>query len=390
MKKVLFYNGQLFMGGIEKVAISYLQGLSKEKDLEVTLVLKENNLERDVFLQDVPKNIKIEFIKPEKMIKFRNKAYNKRKNLFWKILYLFMLNYERRYMKNWLKDYFKNNKIDVTIDFDMSLGKYLDVVSSKKIGWIHFSLIGKKEKKGKAKRYQKRLKKYDKIVAICDEMKEEAKILFDVPTEKLKRLYNPFDVEKVQREALDFSEISEEDKKYLEKDYMVAVSRLVKVKGREDLIDIYYELKKKGVNDKLYILGDGKEKENLQNKIDELGLQENVFLLGQRKNPYPWMKKAKVFLHTSYGEGLPTVFLESMISGTPVIAYDCPTGPKDILGKNEYGILVKTGDKEGFTEEVIKFLENFDKKDKYIDKFFKEKISEFSLETIIKELKEIL
>lgn len=390
MKKVLFYNGQLFMGGIEKVAISYLQGLSKEKDLEVTLVLKENNLERDVFLQDVPKNIKIEFIKPEKMIKFRNKAYNKRKNLFWKILYLFMLNYERRYMKNWLKDYFKNNKIDVTIDFDMSLGKYLDVVSSKKIGWIHFSLIGKKEKKGKAKRYQKRLKKYDKIVAICDEMKEEAKILFDVPTEKLKRLYNPFDVEKVQREALDFSEISEEDKKYLEKDYMVAVSRLVKGKGREDLIDIYYELKKKGVNDKLYILGDGKEKENLQNKIDELGLQENVFLLGQRKNPYPWMKKAKVFLHTSYGEGLPTVFLESMISGTPVIAYDCPTGPKDILGKNEYGILVKTGDKEGFTEEVIKFLENFDKKDKYIDKFFKEKISEFSLETIIKELKEIL
>lgn len=390
MKKVLFYNGQLFMGGIEKVAISYLQGLSKEKDLEVTLVLKENNLERDVFLQDVPKNIKIEFIKPEKMIKFRNKAYNKRKNPFWKILYLFMLNYERRYMKNWLKDYFKNNKIDVTIDFDMSLGKYLDVVSSKKIGWIHFSLIGKKEKKGKAKRYQKRLKKYDKIVAICDEMKEEAKILFDVPTEKLKRLYNPFDVEKVQREALDFSEISEEDKKYLEKDYMVAVSRLVKGKGREDLIDIYYELKKKGVNDKLYILGDGKEKENLQNKIDELGLQENVFLLGQRKNPYPWMKKAKVFLHTSYGEGLPTVFLESMISGTPVIAYDCPTGPKDILGKNEYGILVKTGDKEGFTEEVIKFLENFDKKDKYIDKFFKEKISEFSLETIIKELKEIL
>lgn len=390
MKKILFYNGQLFMGGIERVAISYLQGLSREKDLEVTLVLKENNLERDVFLKDVPKNIKIEFIKPQKIIEFRNKAYKKRKNPFWKIVYLFMLNYERRYMKNWLKNYFKNNKIDVTIDFDMSLGKYLDVINSKKIGWIHFSLVGKKEKKGKARRYQKRLKKYDKIIAICDEMKEEAKLLFDVPTEKLKRLYNPFDIEKVQREALDFSEISEEDKKYLEKDYMVAVSRLVKGKGREDLIDIYYELKKKGVKEKLYILGDGKEKENLQNKIDELGLQENVFLLGQRKNPYPWMKKAKVFLHTSYGEGLPTVFLESMISGTPVIAYDCPTGPKDILGKNEYGILVKTGDKESFAEEVIKFLENFDKKDKYIDKFFKEKISEFSLETIIKELKEIL
>ena len=390
MKNILFYNGQLFMGGIERVAISYLQGLSREKDLAVTLVLKENNLERDVFLRDVPKNIKIEYIKPQKIIEFRNKAYTKRKNPFWKILYLFMLNYERRYMKNWLKNYFKNNKIDVTIDFDMSLGKYLDVVNSKKIGWIHFSLIGKKKNKGKAIRYQKRLKKYDKIVAICDEMKEEAKILFDIPSEKLKRLYNPFDIEKVQRAAMDFSEISEEDKKYLEKEYMIAVSRLVKGKGREDLIDIYYELKKKGVKEKLYVLGEGKEKQNLQNKIDELKLKEDVFLLGQRKNPYPWMKNAKVFLHTSYGEGLPTVFLESMICGTPVIAYDCPTGPKDILGKNEYGILVKTGDKEGFTEEVIEFLENFDKKDKYIDKFFKGKISEFSLETIMKELKEIL
>lgn len=390
MKKILFYNGQLFMGGIERVAISYLQGLSREKDLDVTLVLKENNLDRDVFLKDVPKNIKIEYIKPQKIIEFRNKAYIKRKNPFWKILYLFMLNYERRYMKNWLKNYFKNNKIDVTIDFDMSLGKYLDVVNSKKIGWIHFSLIGKKKNKGKAIRYQKRLKKYDKIVAICDEMKEEAKILFDIPSEKLKRLYNPFDIEKVQRAAMDFSEISEEDKKYLEKEYMIAVSRLVKGKGREDLIDIYYELKKKGVKEKLYVLGEGKEKQNLQNKIDELKLKEDVFLLGQRKNPYPWMKNAKVFLHTSYGEGLPTVFLESMICGTPVIAYDCPTGPKDILGKNEYGILVKTGDKEGFTEEVIEFLENFDKKDKYIDKFFKGKISEFSLETIMKELKEIL
>ena len=74
MKKVLFYNGQLFMGGIERVAISYLEGLSKEKDLDVTLVIKENNPEKNIFIKDVPSNIKIEFIKTEKMVNFRNKA----------------------------------------------------------------------------------------------------------------------------------------------------------------------------------------------------------------------------------------------------------------------------------------------------------------------------
>lgn len=390
MKKVLFYNGQLFMGGIERVAISYLEGLSKEKDLDVTLVIKENNPKKNIFIKDVPSNIKIEFIKTEKMVNFRNKASNKRKNPFWRIIYFFMLNYERIYMKKWLKIYFLKNKFDVTIDFDMSLGKYLEVVNSKKIGWLHFSLIGKRKNKRKGKRFEKRLEKYDKIIAICDEMKEEAKNLFSIPEEKLERLYNPFDIEKVKRERLNDTEVSEEDKKYLQKDYMVAVSRLVKGKGREDLVEIYSKLKEKGIKEKLYILGDGNQKQELQSKIKNLNLQNDVFLLGQKKNPYPWMKNAKIFLHTSYGEGLPTVFLESMICGTPVIAYDCPTGPKDILGKNEYGVLVKTGDKAKFEEEIIRLLSSTDKQQEYIDKFFKEKLSEFSIETIIKKLKEIL
>ncbi len=390
MKKILFYNGQLFMGGIERVAISYLEGLSKEKDLDVTLVIKENNPEKNIFIKDVPSNIKIEFIKTEKMVNFRNKASNKRKNPFWRIIYFFMLNYERMYMKKWLKNYFLKNKFDVTIDFDMSLGKYLDVVNSKKIGWLHFSLIGKRKNKRKGKRFEKRLEKYDKIIAICDEMKEEAKNLFNIPEERLERLYNPFDIEKVKRERLNDTGVTEEDKKYLQEDYMVAVSRLVKGKGREDLVEIYSKLKETGVKEKLYILGDGNQKQELQNKIENLNLQNDVFLLGQKKNPYPWMKNAKIFLHTSYGEGLPTVFLESMICGTPVIAYDCPTGPKDILGKNEYGILVKTGDKVKFGEEIIKLLSSTYKQQEYIDKFFKEKLSEFSIETIIKKLKEIL
>lgn len=99
-KRILFYNGQLFMGGIERVLISYLQGLTKEKDLEITVLIKENDLEKNIFYKDIPKNLPVIFIKTEEMVKFRNKVKNNKKNIFCRLLYPLLLSYERIYMKN--------------------------------------------------------------------------------------------------------------------------------------------------------------------------------------------------------------------------------------------------------------------------------------------------
>ena len=389
-KRVLFYNGQLFMGGIERVLTSYLQGLANDEDLEITVLIKENDPEKNIFLTDIPKNLPVVFIKTEEMVKFRNEIKAKRKkNIFYKLIYPLILTYERLYMKKWLRNYMKANKdkFDVVIDFDMSLGKYLNIIDLPKIGWIHYTLIGKLRNKKKELRFKRRLEKYDRIVTICNEMKEEAKNLFKVPEEKITRIYNPFDIDKVGREK---EIIEEEDKEYLKEDYIVAVSRLVEGKGREDLVDIYNELHKDGIQEKLYILGEGPVSEKLEKKIKEFGLEGKVILVGQKKNPLPWMKDAKIFVHTSYGEGLPTVFLESMIAGTPVIAYDCPTGPKDILGKNQYGVLVKTGDKESFKIELEKLLRDEERRKKYIEDFYKEKLHEFNIEYIRKQFKKLI
>lgn len=389
-KRVLFYNGQLLMGGIERVLTSYLQGLANEEELEITVLIKENDPEKNIFLTDIPKNLPVVFIKTEEMVKFRNEIKAKRKkNIFYKLIYPLILTYERLYMKKWLRNYMKANKdkFDVVIDFDMSLGKYLNIIDLPKIGWIHYTLIGKLRNKKKELRFKRRLEKYDRIVTICNEMKEEAKNLFKVPEEKITRIYNPFDIDKVGREK---EIIEEEDKEYLKEDYIVAVSRLVEGKGREDLVDIYNELHKDGIQEKLYILGEGPVSEKLEKKIKEFGLEGKVILVGQKKNPLPWMKDAKIFVHTSYGEGLPTVFLESMIAGTPVIAYDCPTGPKDILGKNQYGVLVKTGDKESFKIELEKLLRDEERRKKYIEDFYKEKLHEFNIEYIRKQFKKLI
>lgn len=387
--KVLFYNGQLFMGGIERVAVSYITELSKDKDIELFVIIKENDMERNVFLKYLPKNINVQFIKTEEMVSLREKVSKKRKNIFWKIVYLFLINYERIYMKHWLKKFNDKNTFDLIIDFDMSLGKYIQLLDGIKLGWVHFSLKFKKQNKNKSIRFEKRLKKYNKIITICDEMKEEALNLYGLSNEKVERLYNPFDFENIKKQSENIS-LTAEEQNLLNNKYMVAVSRLVKQKGREDLIDIYSILKNKyKIKEKLYILGDGPEKEALSKKIKELDLETDIFLIGQKDNPFIWMKNAEVFLHTSYGEGLPTVFLESMILGTPVISYDCPTGPKDILSNNEYGYLVETGNKQKFAFIVKTFLDNKEEGQLKLNKFYKEKLQEFYSKSIIEKVKKM-
>lgn len=387
--KVLFYNGQLFMGGIERVAVSYITELSKDKDIELFVVIKENDMERNVFFKYLPKNINVQFIKTEEMVSLREKVSKKRKNIFWKIVYLFLINYERIYMKHWLKKFNDKNTFDLIIDFDMSLGKYIQLLDGIKLGWVHFSLKFKKQNKNKSIRFEKRLKKYNKIITICDEMKEEALNLYGLSNEKVERLYNPFDFENIKKQSENIS-LTAEEQNLLNNKYMVAVSRLVKQKGREDLIDIYSILKNKyKIKEKLYILGDGPEKEALSKKIKELDLETDIFLIGQKDNPFIWMKNAEVFLHTSYGEGLPTVFLESMILGTPVISYDCPTGPKDILSNNEYGYLVETGNKQKFAFIVKTFLDNKEEGQLKLNKFYKEKLQEFYSKSIIEKVKKM-
>ena len=325
MIKILFYNGQLFMGGIEKVLISYLNGLSNEKEIQIELLIKENNKERNIFYKNIPEGIKCNFIKTEKMINLRNRIYEKKKNIFWKIIYILVLEFERIYMKRWLKCYFEENKYDVIIDFDMGLGKYLDILKEiPVVGWQHFSVdpkfSWKKKKIFKKYRKLKRLKKYTKIITLCNEMKEEMLKVYNIEESKVDVLYNPFNSKIILEKSLE--NVEKEDEKYFKEDFFIGVSRLVKTKGREDLIEVYYQLKKRGIIEKLYLLGEGDEKEKLQKKIKNLNLENDVILIGQKINPYPWIRKAKLFLHTSYGEGLPTVLIESMICGTPVISYD--------------------------------------------------------------------
>lgn len=145
---------------------------------------------------------------------------------------------------------------------------------------------------------------------------------------------------------------------------VLAVGRLNKQKDYPTLIQAFAKVYKKAVDLRLIILGEGEERQHLQNLIDDTGLSDVVRLPGFADNPYAYMQKAAVFVLSSKWEGLPGVLIEALALGTPVVATDCPSGPKEILQSGKYGKLVNVGDVDGIAAAIIAQLENPDHYDK--------------------------
>jgi glycosyltransferase involved in cell wall biosynthesis len=111
-----------------------------------------------------------------------------------------------------------------------------------------------------------------------------------------------------------------------DEDFILHAGAFRPVKRHDILLEAYAKLNH---NIKLVLLANPCDQ--LDNMIFKLGLQNKVFILGHQENPYPFMKQAILTLLTSEREGLPTVIIESLICGTPIISTDCPSGPAEIL-----------------------------------------------------------
>jgi glycosyltransferase involved in cell wall biosynthesis len=97
---------------------------------------------------------------------------------------------------------------------------------------------------------------------------------------------------------------------------------------------------------RLIILGEGKQRDELQDLATELGVTEDVQIPGFAKNPYAYMARAALFVFSSRWEGLGNVLIEALAIGTPVVSTNCPDGPSEILEEGRYGLLVPVGDVE--------------------------------------------
>ncbi|MGH8080918.1 MAG: glycosyltransferase, partial [Lysobacter sp.] len=137
---------------------------------------------------------------------------------------------------------------------------------------------------------------------------------------------------------------------------IVSVGRLSAEKNFAGLIRAYAGLRFP-MRVHLAIVGEGPQRPALQAQIDELGLSERVRLLGQRDNPYPYMRRAAVFVLASLFEGFGNVLVEAMACGAPVVSSDCPVGPREILRDGEYGTLVAVDDSSALIEAIERRLQ---------------------------------
>ena len=349
--KVLVLHGHLSMGGEERVLLNVLKNLV-ELNYDVDLLITWNHKENNLFENEIPKKINYEFL-------FDN--YNGKSKI---IKEIYRLRAKLTYLKK-VEKIIKEKKYDIVIDYSSNLLKYNNLdIKVPIFAWIHFSLtFGEQLNTDKIEKYKKQYKKYEKILAICDTMRDEFVKILGMDEKKVELVYNPIDLETIRKKA---ENIDKKYEDYLKKDYFLQVSRLTEQKQPEHLVDIYYKLKQQGIKEKLYFIGNGEKIELIKQKIREYNLENDVVLLGQIENPYPFFKNAKLFVHTAKYEGLPTVLLESLTLGTPVVSYDCPTGPKDILGKNsEYGKLIPLNDKDTFVKEVYELMKNDEKYENY-------------------------
>lgn len=134
----------------------------------------------------------------------------------------------------------------------------------------------------------------------------------------------------------------------------LAAGRISAVKRFDVLLDIWAEFKKRDKEWNLEIYGEGMdhETENLREQIRALGISESVKILKPVNNLPEIMESKGMYLMTSAQECFPMVLLEAQVSGLPIISYDCPTGPRNIIQSGNNGILVEMDNKASFVEAM--------------------------------------
>lgn len=203
--------------------------------------------------------------------------------------------------------------------------------------------------------------KSDNIIVVSQGIKNDLKYYYKLSDELINVIYNPCEINKINK--LSCQKLSEEEEEIFKHPVILNVGRLTNVKRQKELIKLFKNLKYQYTDLKLVILGEGELFGDIRNYIEKLGLIDDVYILGFKKNPYKYMKRAKIYVHYSYFEGFGNVLIEAMACGVPVIStFSENSGTIEILSANytttlgqkvnfsDYGILVPAAKKIDLNE----------------------------------------
>lgn len=190
----------------------------------------------------------------------------------------------------------------------------------------------------------------DQIIAVSNDVANDLTRTTKIPRELIQVVYNPIVTADLQAK----SEEPLEDPWFKdgEPPVILSVGRLTDQKAFDVLIQAFYFVIKNHPS-RLLILGEGENRPALEALIWKLGLEKDVRLMGFVQNPYPYMAHAAQFVLPSRWEGLPTVLVEALYLGAPIVATDCPGGSREILKDGLFGRLVPVDNPLILAEAII-------------------------------------
>ena len=170
----------------------------------------------------------------------------------------------------------------------------------------------------------------DRVITVSQLLERDFATHYGVPAEKITTIYNPYDFEDMRKKGE--MPLPEEAEAFFESGFVFAnVGRMVHQKGLWHLVKAFSLVREKHPEARLVLIGEDWTEGKLPALLEQLQLQDSVLLTGRVRNPYQDLHRADGDVLSSLFEGFPNALVEAMACGLPVIATDCPSGPREIL-----------------------------------------------------------
>lgn len=356
MKNLFILIPHLSDGGAERVAS--LISKFVPNNIKITYILFENRISYDhngeIIILDV---------------KAKNNYLNKFVNVF------------KRYIK--LKQIIKVKKPDAILSF-LESANLINILcnfnnaivsvrahpsTTYKNDWLNRLII-------KLYRFSK------KVIAVSNEIKKDLIENFGLNEDKIEVIYNPADIETIKK--LSTEEIEDELKDlFYKNEVIITCGRLNVQKDHKTLINAFnLALPHLKPNTKLAILGSGELEFELKKLVNILNLNNKIYFLGYRKNPYKYISKSKLFVLSSLYEGFPNSIIEAMICNVPIISSNCSSGPAEMFNNAPFSNLFEPKNEAQLASKLITFYfrNNLD-----MFKFYEQKLKELDGKLIVQK-----
>jgi len=388
---ICFITNTIFnLGGVQRVLSVLASELSKNNKVDIICTNNDFEINREMYNLNSNVNIKInlELLNKRFINKVICKVFQKINsltgifnNLIMKDILTYI--YYPNEIQNKFLDHLNTQNYDIVIGvegyYSLLIGILSDRLNAITIGWQHNSYDAYLNNKNRYywkedELFKKYIPKLNQYIVLTDDDKNkyEEKLGIDC-----KVIYNPLSFECDIKSSCNEKNI-------------IFIGRLVEQqKGLDFLIEAFNIVHKVKEDWILKIVGDGPDRENLINNIKKYNLQNNVILIGQSDNVKEHYLNSSIFVSTSRWEGFGLAITEAMECGLPVISFD-NSGPKEIINKpNINGILVENHDVTQLANEIIKLIEDNEKR-KSISLESIKRAKDFKVNHIIKQWTEII